>query len=43
MSVLIVGSMAIDTVDFTSTGERHDLVGGSATYAALAAGLWALH
>ena len=40
MSVLIVGSMAIDTVDFTSTGERHDLVGGSATYAALAAGLY---
>ncbi len=40
MSVLIVGSMAIDTVEFAGTGERRELVGGSATFAALAAGLF---
>lgn len=40
MSVLIVGSMAIDTVEFAGTGEKHELVGGSATFAALAAGLF---
>lgn len=40
MSVLIVGSMAVDTVEFTSTGESHELVGGSATFASLAAGLY---
>lgn len=32
--------MAIDTVDFASTGGRHELVGGSATFASLAAGLF---
>lgn len=40
MSVLIVGSMAVDTVEFEGTGERHELVGGSATFASLAAGLF---
>lgn len=40
MSVLIVGSMAVDTVEFEGTGERHELVGGSATFAALSAGLF---
>ncbi len=40
MSVLIVGSMAIDTVEFAGTGERRELVGGSATFAALSAGLF---
>ena len=40
MSVLIVGSMAIDTVEFSGTGERHEVVGGSATFASLAAGLY---
>lgn len=40
MSVLIVGSMAIDTVEFAGTGERRELVGGSATFAAMAAGLF---
>jgi sugar/nucleoside kinase (ribokinase family) len=40
VSVLIVGSMAVDTVEFASTGERHELVGGSATFAALAAALF---
>lgn len=40
MSVLIVGSMAVDTVEFASTGESHELVGGSATFASLAAGLY---
>ncbi len=41
MSVLIVGSMAVDTVEFTGTGEKRELVGGSATFASLAAGLYA--
>lgn len=40
MSVLVVGSMAIDTVEFVGTGERHEVVGGSATFASLAAGLY---
>jgi hypothetical protein len=40
VSVLIVGSMAVDTVEFEGTGERHELVGGSATFAALSAGLF---
>lgn len=40
MSVLIVGSMAVDTVEFEGTGERHELVGGSATFASLSAGLF---
>jgi sugar/nucleoside kinase (ribokinase family) len=40
VSVLIVGSMAIDTVEFSGTGEKHDVVGGSATFASLAAGLY---
>ena len=39
MSVLVVGSMAVDTVEFAGTGEKHELVGGSATFAALAASL----
>lgn len=39
MSVLIVGSMAIDTIDFAGSGERLELVGGSATFAALASSL----
>lgn len=38
--MLIVGSMAVDTVEFEGTGERHELVGGSATFAALSAGLF---
>ncbi|MFO0650865.1 MAG: PfkB family carbohydrate kinase [Polyangiales bacterium] len=41
MSVLIVGSMAVDTVEFTGTGEKRELVGGSATFASLSAGLYA--
>lgn len=40
MSVLIVGSMAVDTVEFAGTGECHELVGGSATFAALSASLF---
>lgn len=40
VSVLIVGSMAVDTIDFASTGERHEVVGGSATFASLAASLF---
>jgi len=40
VSVLIVGSMAVDTVEFSSTGEQHELVGGSATFASLSAGLY---
>ena len=40
MSVLVVGSMAVDTVEFAGTGEKHELVGGSATFAALAASLY---
>lgn len=40
VSVLVVGSMAVDTVEFEGTGERHELVGGSATFAALAASLF---
>ncbi len=40
MSVLIVGSMAVDTIEFSATGERRELVGGSATFASLAAGLY---
>ncbi len=40
MSVLIVGSMAVDTVEFAGTGEKLELVGGSATFAALAASLF---
>ncbi len=40
MSVLIVGSMAVDTVEFAGTGERRELVGGSGTFAALAASLF---
>ena len=40
MSVLVVGSMAIDTVEFAATGEKHEVVGGSATFASLAAGLY---
>jgi len=32
--------MAVDTVEFASTGESHELVGGSATFASLAAGLY---
>jgi sugar/nucleoside kinase (ribokinase family) len=41
VSVLIVGSMAVDTVEFTGTGEKRELVGGSATFASLSAGLYA--
>ena len=37
VSVLVVGSMAVDTVEFAGNGEKHELVGGSATFAALAA------
>lgn len=40
MSVLVVGSMAMDTVEFAGTGETHEVVGGSATFAALAAGIF---
>jgi sugar/nucleoside kinase (ribokinase family) len=40
VSVLVVGSMAVDTVEFAGTGEKHELVGGSATFAALAASLF---
>ncbi len=40
MSVLIVGSMAVDTVEFAGTGEKRELVGGSATFASLSAGLY---
>ncbi len=40
MSVLIVGSMAVDTVEFAGTGERHEVVGGSGTFAALSASLF---
>ncbi|MBI5513384.1 MAG: bifunctional hydroxymethylpyrimidine kinase/phosphomethylpyrimidine kinase [Deltaproteobacteria bacterium] len=40
MSVLIVGSMAVDTVEFSGSGERRELVGGSATFAALSCGLF---
>ena len=40
MSVLVVGSMAIDTVEFAGTGERREVVGGSATFASMAAGLY---
>ena len=36
MSVLVVGSIAIDTVK-TPVEEHSDLLGGSASYAALAA------
>ncbi|MEZ4408834.1 MAG: PfkB family carbohydrate kinase [Polyangiales bacterium] len=37
MSVLVVGSMAIDTLEFPGVGETHEVVGGSATFASLAA------
>ncbi len=40
MSVLVVGSMAVDTVEFAGNGEKHEMVGGSATFAALAASLF---
>jgi sugar/nucleoside kinase (ribokinase family) len=40
VSVLIVGSMAVDTVEFAGSGERRELVGGSATFAALSCGLF---
>ncbi|MBI3318072.1 MAG: sugar kinase [Candidatus Omnitrophica bacterium] len=39
MSLLIVGSIAIDSIQ-TPWGEAADLLGGSATYAGLAARLW---
>jgi sugar/nucleoside kinase (ribokinase family) len=38
MSVLIAGSVALDSIH-TSTAIHHELLGGSASYAALAAGL----
>ncbi|MFO0562707.1 MAG: PfkB family carbohydrate kinase [Polyangiales bacterium] len=37
MSVLVVGSMAVDTVEFAGTGEKFEWAAGSATFAALAA------
>lgn len=40
MSLLVVGSIAIDSIE-TPWGQVSDLLGGSATYAALAARLWA--
>lgn len=40
MSVLIVGSMALDTIE-TASGRAEDVVGGAATYAAIAASLFA--
>ncbi|MDP3274561.1 MAG: PfkB family carbohydrate kinase [Deltaproteobacteria bacterium] len=37
MSVLIVGSMAVDTVEFAGTGESFEWAAGSAVFASLAA------
>ncbi len=41
MSVLVVGSMAVDTVEFAGTGEKFEWAAGSATFAALAAAFFA--
>lgn len=41
MSVLVVGSMAVDTVEFAGTGEKFEWAAGSATFAALAASFFA--
>ncbi len=41
MSVLIVGSMAVDTVEFAGTGESFEWPAGSATFAALATAYFA--
>ena len=39
MSLLVVGSVAFDTVK-TPYGQAEEVLGGSATYASLAAGIW---
>lgn len=39
MSVLVIGSIALDSIR-TPLGEANNILGGSATYAALAARLW---
>jgi sugar/nucleoside kinase (ribokinase family) len=41
VSVLVVGSMAVDTVEFAGTGEKFEWAAGSATFAALAAAFFA--
>ena len=38
-SILILGSIGLDTIQ-TQYGKRNELLGGSATYATIAAGLF---